>query len=115
MDMQSCFQDTQPGLWEKYLDDLHPLIRQLKDKSGEVRDDGDKENPEEKEMEVCIVLDAEVYERNFNQSLLDEATDPYLLDQATGPVSSTTNDEGDLSCSCDSSSCPSSGWSERPQ
>jgi hypothetical protein len=78
----------------------------LKDKSGEVRDDGDKENPEEREVEVCIVLDAEVYERNLNRSLLDEATDPHLLDQATVPVSTSTNDEGDPSCSCDSSPCP---------
>jgi hypothetical protein len=33
--MMSCFQQIPPSLWEKYLDELHPLIREAKNKSAE--------------------------------------------------------------------------------
>jgi hypothetical protein len=87
MNMQSCFEDSDHGPWEKYLDEL----RQLQSKSGELRDDGDKEKPEEREVEVCVVLDAEM------------------------PLQEVPGGPPVPSCICDSSPCPSSGWSERPQ
>ena len=62
MHMMSCFHQIHPSLWEKYLDESHPLIRQVTNKSRQLREDEEKkkEKPQEREVEICIVPDAAV-------------------------------------------------------